>query len=96
MKVASQTSYSLKVDEKLYPIDTDISFTKYGKVLSMVSVNINSEKISESATTRAEALEKLKERVRNSSSRYRCGDCGTAFKKQLSLRMHAQLKCVLV
>ena len=94
--MASQTSYSLKVDEKLYPIDTDISFTKYGKVLSMVSVNINSEKISETASTRAEALEKLKEKVRDCSSGYRCGDCGTAFKKQLSLRMHARLKCVLV
>jgi len=63
-QVLSKSTFSLKFDEKEVPVETDLWFSKYGKVYNIASVTRENQKISEIGLTAIEAVNNLAEKIK--------------------------------
>jgi len=62
-QVLSKSSFSLKFDEEEVPVETDLWFSKFGKVYNIATITRENEKISELGKTATEAVNNLAEKI---------------------------------
>ena len=61
-QVASQVNHSITVGEDVIPVKTDLGFTKFGRVYSIATIQLENQIYSETGETITDAVNKLSER----------------------------------
>ena len=58
-QVAAQETYSIKVAGDVFPVETDLGFSKFGKVFSIATIKLENQTYSETGETVDDAVNNL-------------------------------------
>ena len=62
-QVASQENHSITVGEDVIPVETDLGFSKFGRVYSIATIQLENQIYSETGETVSDAVNKLSDKI---------------------------------